>query len=315
MKVVRGVPSGWGLARHSRAVTVGVYDGVHRGHRHVLGTLIERAAALGGVETAVVTFDPHPMQVVAPERAPRMLTSLEHRIELLGSLGIDLVAVLPFREEVRYLSPAGFAAGVLEEALCARLVVIGGDFRFGHDRTGHVGLLAEFGALQGFDTEIVPMVGEEEPVSSTRIRAMVAAGDAAGAEAALERPHEIRGTVVPGDGRGRTIGVPTANVAVAETVAVPGRGVYAVWSGVVGEAPVPAVANIGVRPTFGGERETVEVHLLDVDRDLYGRSVRLAFVERIRDERRFDGVDGLVEQIGADVTTARAVLDDHVGIV
>jgi riboflavin kinase/FMN adenylyltransferase len=293
-----------------RAVTIGVYDGVHRGHRHVLELLAERARDLGDVESTVVTFDPHPMTTVAPERAPRMLTSLEHRLELLEPLGIDLVAVLTFDDAMRDLSPARFAGAVLDGALAASVVVVGGDFRFGRDRTGHVGLLRELGSVHGFETEIVDLVGGEEPVSSTAIRAMVAAGDVRGAGAALRRAHEIRGTVVPGDGRGRTIGIPTANVAVVEGSAVPARGVYAVWSGVVGEEPTPAVANIGVRPTFGGEREAVEVHLLDRDRDLYGRRVRLAFAARIRDERRFAGIDELVDQIRADIGRARGLLAD-----
>lgn len=308
MKVVQGPPDAWELEPVPRAVTIGVYDGVHDGHRHVLELLRERAEAFGGLETAVVTFDPHPMRVVAPDRAPRMLTSLEHRIELLAPLGVDLVAVLHFDERVRDLSPAAFAVAVLDEALTARVVVIGGDFRFGRDRTGHVGLLREFGSVHGFETEIVPLVGGDEPISSTRIRAMVAAGDVAGAAGALQRPHEIRGTVVPGDGRGRTIGIPTANVAVPVEMAVPARGVYAVWSAVVGEPPAPAVANIGVRPTFGGRREVVEVHLVGRDRDLYGRTLRLAFAARIREERRFGGADELVAQIRNDVATATEIL-------
>lgn len=308
MRVVRGVPDDWELDRAPRVLTIGVYDGVHRGHRHVLRRLQDLAARLGGLESAVVTFDPHPLSVIAPEAAPKMLTTVEHRIELLDGLGIDLVAVLRFERPVRDLSPAGFAVRVIDGALSARVVVVGEDFRFGRDRTGHVGLLREFGMVHGFETEIVPLVGGDEPVSSTRIRALVASGDVAGAADALGRPHEVRGLVVAGDGRGRTIGVPTANLSVAEGLAVPGRGVYAVVAGPVGEVAVPGVANVGVRPTFGGDVETVEVHLLDTDRDLYGHDLRLAFVERIRAERRFPDVEGLVSQIEQDVHMARRLL-------
>jgi riboflavin kinase/FMN adenylyltransferase len=308
VKVVRGLPEAWGLESRPRAVTIGVYDGVHRGHRHVLATLRRRAGDLGGIEPAVVTFDPHPLALIAPGKAPRMLTTVEHRIALLEEAGIDLVAVLEFSPSVRDLSPAGFAVRVVDEALSARVVVVGEDFRFGKDRTGHVGLLRELGAEHGFETEIVPLVGGAGPVSSTHIRALVAAGDVASAAEVLGRPHEVRGLVVPGDGRGRSIGVPTANIAVPDGVAVPGRGVYAVLAAPAGEPLVPGVANVGVRPTFGGGVETVEVHLLDEDRDLYGLQVRLAFVERIRDERRFAGVEELVAQIAEDIRQARNLL-------
>jgi riboflavin kinase/FMN adenylyltransferase len=308
VKVVRGLPGDWQLEWRGRAVSIGVYDGVHRGHRYVLETLRSRAAGLGGIETAVVTFDPHPLELIAPEAAPRMLTTVDHRIELFAGGGIDVVAVLRFDAAIRDLSPARFVAEVVDDAMSARLVVVGEDFRFGKDRTGHVGLLRELGAAHGFETEIVPLVGGDSPVSSTHIRALVAAGDVAGAAGALGRFHEVRGTVVPGDGRGRTIGVPTANIAVGDGLAVPARGVYAVRAGPVGEELLPGVANVGIRPTFGGDAETVEVHLLDVDRDLYGLVLRLAFVERIRAERRFEGVGLLVAQIGADIERARGLL-------
>lgn len=308
MRVVRGLPDEWGLERRRRAVTIGVYDGVHRGHRHVLDRLGDRARELDGLETVVVTFDPHPLSVIAPEAAPKILTTVEHRIELFSQLGIDVVAVLHFDRPVRDLSPAGFAVRVIDGALSARVVVVGEGFRFGRDRTGHVGLLREFGSVHGFETEIVPLAGGDAPISSTRIRAFVASGDVVAAAEALGRPHEIRGEVVPGDGRGRTIGVPTANLSVPTRLAVPARGVYAVRAGPAGEPLVPAVANIGVRPTFGGAEETVEVHLIDVERDLYGRIVRIGFVERIRDERRFGGVEDLVAQIADDIARARVLL-------
>lgn len=305
MKVVAGPPRDWGLPERGRAVTVGVYDGLHAGHRAVLALLRRRAVDMGGLETAVVTFDPHPLQVVAPEHAPRLLTGIGHRLELLEETGVDLVAVLPFDEETRVLTPAAFAATVLAGALTARLVVVGEDFRFGHHRLGNVASLAELGDAHGFAAEILPLVGGQAPISSTRVRAMVAAGDVEGAAAALGRPHEVRGTVVPGDGRGHTLGFPTANVALPPGLAVPRSGVYAVRAGKTGEALRPGVANIGTRPTFGGVGETLEVHLLESTGDLYDATLRVAFVSRLRDERRFAGPGELAEQITADVVAAR----------
>lgn len=309
MKVLTGPPAAWVLEGKPRAVTIGVYDGLHRGHRHVISILRGAAAAHGGLECAVVTFDPHPLAVVAPDRAPRLLTSVEHRLELLAEAGLDLAAVLPFDEAMRQHTSAHFAATVLSAALRARLVVVGEDFRFGHQRTGNVASLAELGDAHGFTLQVVPLVGGQAPVSSTRVRALVAAGDLAGAAEALGRPHEVRGAVVAGDGRGRGLGFPTANVAVPAGLARPPAGVYAVRVGRRGEPLLPGVANLGTRPTFaGGDGETLEVHLLDHPGDLYGEALRVAFVARLRDERRFDGPEDLVRQIRADVAAARAVL-------
>lgn len=308
MIVLRGPASTWVEQERPTALAVGVFDGIHAGHRAVLGELTSRARAMGA-SAGVVTFDPHPLTVVAPERAPSLLTSIDHRIELLAGLGLDLTAVVPFDEATREWNPTRFVSELLAGALRARLVVVGEDFRFGRDRTGHVGLLRELGDQFGFETAVLPLVGGERPISSTSIRAMVASGDVAGAASALGRPHEIWGVVVEGDGRGRTIGVPTANVDVGDGIAVPARGVYAVTAGLDADDHRPGVANVGVRPTFGGETETVEVHLLDTDADLYGERLRVRFVARLRDEMRFDGVDALVQQIAADIGAARSILD------
>jgi riboflavin kinase/FMN adenylyltransferase len=308
MKVLTGPSWSWGVEERPRAVTIGVFDGLHQGHRHVIALLRRRAAELGGLECAVVTFDPHPLTVVAPEHAPRLLTGIAHRLELLAEAGLDLVAVVPFDEAMRRLTAAAFAATVLRDALHARLVVVGEDFRFGHQRTGNVASLAELGDAHGFAAEVVPLVGGQAPMSSTRVRAMVAAGDLAAAASALGRPHEVRGTVVHGDGRGRTLGFPTANVAVPAELALPPFGVYAVRAGRAGGPLAPAVASLGTRPTFGGGGQALEVYLLEPPGDLYGVTLRVAFVARLRDERRFDGPAALVAQIAADVAAARAVL-------
>ena len=308
MRTVTGAAADWGLERVPRAITVGVFDGVHPGHQHLLDLVLLAAADLGGVPAAVLTVDPHPLVVVAPDRAPRMLTDMEHRLELFASAGMDLTAVLRFDQSVRDLEPEAFAADIMAAALGATVVVVGEDFHFGRNRSGDVELLAALGETLGFSIRVVPLVGDEQPISSSRIRAMVAAGDVAAAASALGRPHEVRGLVVRGEGRGRSIGVPTANVVVAGHIAVPARGVYAVRAGRVGEPLLPGVANIGVRPTFGGGEEILEVHLFDVVSDLYDARMRVSFVGRLRAEQRFAGVEDLVAQIGRDAVAARCLL-------
>ncbi|MDX1689751.1 MAG: bifunctional riboflavin kinase/FAD synthetase [Acidimicrobiia bacterium] len=307
MKVDRGDPSGWDRDAGPSALTIGVFDGVHLGHRHVL-SLLAAEASERGLGTAVMTFDPHPLTVVAPDAAPRLLTTVDQRLELLAAMGVDRTAVLPFSDRVRSLSPAAFVTEILRDALDARIVAVGEDFRFGRDRTGNVEFLREMGEGVGFETIVVSLVGDDSPVSSTRIRRLVADGDVAAATVLLGRHHEVRGEVVRGDGRGASIGVPTANLDLPDGVAVPARGVYAVRVGVDDEEH-PGVANIGVRPTFGGEEETLEVHLLSGGRDLYGSGLAVRFVDRIRDERRFDGIEALVAQIGSDIGEARRILD------
>jgi len=307
VRVRRGSPATWEHGPVRRAVTIGVFDGVHRGHRYVLETVRSRAAT-EGMESAVLTFDPHPLAVVAPDRVPAMLTGLEHRLELLEALGADLVAVLPFDDAVRGWSSEAFVAEALVGGLDAGLAVVGGDFRFGRDRAGDVDTLREAGAASGVAVEVVQLVGDDRPMSSTRIRELIAAGDVAAAADGLARPHELWGEVVQGDGRGRSIGVPTANLAIPSGMALPALGVYAATAGRSRDEAVPAVANIGSRPTFDGGRVTVEAHLLDFTGDLYGEVLRLRFVERIRDEQRFEGPDELVAQIERDIERARRLL-------
>lgn len=306
MIVLRGAPEEW-PQQADTGVAIGVFDGVHRGHRQVIEDLVARCAQSGLVPT-VATFDPHPLAEVAPERAPLMLTTLERRLELLGELGVDVVAVMSFGD-VRDLSPEAFCDVVLSRSLGARLVMVGRDFRFGKGRSGDVEMLARCGQELGFDVVSAELVSEAgAPVSSTRIRLAVSQGRVEEAGSDLGRSFEVEGTVVPGDGRGRTIGVPTANVEVAPGSMVPGTGVYAARVSFGDEAEVPAVVNVGVRPTFGGGAVVVEVHLLDRNLDLYGQRLRVAFVQRIRAEMKFDGVEALVAQIRRDIETARDIL-------
>ncbi len=307
MIVLRGDHDSWVPPEGGAAVAVGVFDGVHRGHQAVLAGLRERAAELAGLPVTVLTFDRHPLEVVAPDRAPRLLTSPERKVELLGELGVDTVAVLTFDERARGLTPEEFAADVLVGGLGASLVAVGADFRFGKDRSGDVEELRDLGLGLGYYVEEVGLLGDGAPVSSTRIRAAVASGEVEAAARDLGRPFELGGEVVEGDRRGVQIGFPTANLDVAPHLLIPGRGVYAAWAD-VGAETHPAVVNVGVRPTFGGEREVVEAHLMDFDRDLYGARLELRFVTRLRDERRFEGVDELSAQIARDVEAGRAAL-------
>ncbi|MFP5309043.1 MAG: bifunctional riboflavin kinase/FAD synthetase [Actinomycetes bacterium] len=298
-------------------VAIGVFDGVHAGHRAVLAHAAG-VAADRGVRTVAVTFDRHPMAVVRPEAAPALLQPLRARVAALRAAGADEVVVLTFDESFSRLTPEAFVDRVLVGPLRAVHVVVGANFRFGHRAAGDVDALATLGEARGFTVDGLDLLADAaDVVSSTRIRDAVARGDVVAASEALGRPFELEGEVVHGEGRGRTIGVPTANVAPAAGLLVPAGGVYAAWARVVVDAdgapldepPAPAVVNIGTRPTFDGVGVSVEAHLLDTDRDLYGSTLALAFVARLRDERRFDGVEDLVAQIHADVDAARGVLD------
>lgn len=293
------------------ALTIGAYDGVHLGHRELLGMLRSRARALGA-PTAVVTFDRHPATVVRAESAPLLLTDLDQKLELLASCGVDLTVVIPFDRARADESAEDFVQEVLVGALGARLVVVGEDFHFGHGRKGDVALLRDLGSIHGFEVDGVRLTETGgEPVSSTRIRRLLAAGDVAGAAALLGRPHRLRGTVVAGDRRGGgELGFPTANLAVPGGMAVPGVGIYAGQYRRPGGDGHPAAVSVGRRPTFYDDPQPplVEAHLLDFDGDLYGEQGEVAFVERLRDEVRFERVEDLVAQMHRDVARARALL-------
>lgn len=307
MIVLRGSPKDWPEPTGPGvAVSIGNYDGIHLGHQTVLSDLAERAAAFGGIPRAVLTFDPHPALVMAPERAPRLLTTIEQRIEILEYLGVDIVGVLPF-EQVRTMTPETFVCDVLACGLGARVVAVGSNFRFGHDRIGDIESLRAGGATFGFEVDVVPLLEGDGPVSSSGIRAMIAAGAVENARQALGRAFELRGVVVGGDRRGRSIGFPTANVDPPSGMAIPARGVYAARVR-VGVHLFPAVVNVGVRPTFDGGQEFIEAHLLDFEDELYGETIGVLFERRLRDEKKFSGVDELVEQIEHDIADARGTL-------
>ncbi len=306
MKLIEGPFADWPVPSGRAATTIGVYDGVHRGHQRVIADLGRRAAAEDLLLT-VVTFRRHPAVVLAPDRVPPQITTLAQRLELLAGLDVDQVAILDFDETLRHQAPGDFVAQVLVAGLASAVVSVGADFRFGYRQSGDVAVLAQLGAVHGFEVVPVALVGESEPFSATRIRDALTRGDLNTAEALLGRSFELRGTVVAGDGRGRAIGVPTANLRLAPHQALPAHGVYAVRAG-IGRPDRPAVANVGIRPTFNGSTTVVEVHLLDTDVDLYGVELHVEFVARIRDEQRFAGIDELVGQIRQDVSTARMLL-------
>jgi riboflavin kinase / FMN adenylyltransferase len=302
----------WAVGWPSPAVTVGNFDGVHRGHQALVSAAVARARVTGGPSVAL-TFDPHPARLLQPDRAPAALNTLAQKEELLAGLGIDRLAVLPFDTSVAGLSPEGFARRVLREALGARDVFVGESFRFGHRREGDARGLAALGGRLGFSVHALPVVLEQgSPVSSSRVRDELGRGDVSGARALLGRPYFVDARVVHGAGRGRTIGVPTANLAPDNEV-LPAPGVYAGRCRLPGGEVRAAVVNLGHRPTFGGGRLALEAHLIGFAGDLYETRVRLSFHERLRDEQRFPGKDALVAQVLEDVTRARALLSGPAG--
>lgn len=293
-------------------VTIGVYDGVHLGHQALLARVTAMAKDLD-CASAVVTFDRHPATVVRPESAPKLLTDLEQRLELLAGTGVDLTLVIQFDEARSLESPEDFVREVLADCLRTRAVVVGHDFHFGHKRRGNVPMLQGMGAELGFDVlgvTLVPDTVDGDVVSSTRIRQWLAAGDVAGAARLLGRPHEVRGVVDKGDSRGRELGFPTANVAVPAEILLPADGVYAGWYQRPDGSVLPAAINLGRRPTFYDDatESLLEAYLLDFSGDLYGEGARVRFVDRLRDELRFDSVDALVAQMHADVAAVRDTL-------
>ncbi len=287
------------------AATIGNFDGVHLGHQAVLGQTAERAAELG-LPMVVITFEPQPQEYFVPEQAPPRLTRLREKLEALRRYAVERVLCLRFDRRLASLSAGEFIQRVLIDGLDIRYLVVGDDFRFGQGRSGDFRLLQETGARQGF--QVVNMhtfaIGGER-VSSTRVRMALEQGDLAAAEALLGRPYRISGRVAHGDQRGRTIGFPTANIHLHRSK-TPLQGVYAVEMFGLDREPVAGVANLGRRPTVGGTRLQLEVHLFDFEEQIYGRNVHVHFLQRIRDERKFESFAELREQIELDAQQARA---------
>ncbi|MFE0100986.1 bifunctional riboflavin kinase/FAD synthetase [Streptomyces sp. NPDC059009] len=302
------IPQDWGRS----VVTIGSYDGVHRGHQLIVGRAVERARELG-LPCVVVTFDPHPSEVVRPGSHPPLLAPHHRRAELMADLGVDAVLILPFTTEFSRLTPADFVAKVLVDKLHAKAVVEGPNFRFGYKAAGTVDFLAEQGATYDFDVEVVDLfvsgaAGGGEPFSSTLTRRLVAEGDVAGAAEILGRPHRVEGVVVRGAQRGRELGYPTANVETLPHTAIPADGVYAGWLHVDGEA-MPAAISVGTNPQFDGTERTVEAYAIDrVGLELYGLHVAVDFLAFVRGQAKFDSIDALLVAMADDVKRARELI-------
>ena len=305
------VPDGWG----SSVVTIGSFDGVHRGHQLIIGRAVERARERGAA-SVVVFFDPHPSEVVRPGSHPPLLAPPHRRAELMGELGVDAVLIVPFTPRLSRQSPEDFVRQVLVDTLHAELVVEGPNFRFGHKAAGDVALLAELGRVHGFDVEVVDLyvrgeAGGGDPFSSTLTRRLVAVGDVAGAAEVLGRPHRVEGVVVRGAQRGRGLGYPTANVETVPHTAVPADGVYAGWLTAAGER-MPAAISVGTNPTFDGTARTVEAYAIDrVGLELYGLDAAVDFLAFLRGMEKFDSVDALLERMADDIKRARELTDSY----
>jgi riboflavin kinase/FMN adenylyltransferase len=297
------------MRQNPSVVTPGNHDGVHLGHRALIDAA-KRTAEAHHWETLAMCFEPHPTAILAPERAPLLITGMARRVEILKEAGCDDVVVLPFDSEFARTTPARFVEHVLLEACHAKGVVVGPDFHFGHNRSGNVATLREWGARKGFTVDLVaPVMYKGESVSSTRLRRILSEdGNVEDAAVMMTRVHEIAGRVVPGDRRGREVGFPTANLEV-EPLVLPKDGVYAVVARVLGAGTplLQGVANLGNRPTFGAGR-SVEVHLFGFTGDLYGQRLRVGFVARIRGEAKFEGLQALQEQINQDCDQAKNAL-------
>jgi len=309
------VPTGWGRC----VVTIGVFDGVHRGHAEIIGQAVA-AAASQGVPSVLLTFVPHPSEVVRPGSHPPVLTTLVRRAELVEQLGVDVFCALPFTRDFSQLAPAEFVHEALVARLHAATVIVGENFRFGHKAAGDVATLAELGRTFGFTAQGVALLAEgDTPISATYVRSCVQAGDVEAAAAALGRPHRVDGIVERGDQRGRSLGFPTANLRTDAWTAVPADGVYAghvyrldewgrTWTG----PPLGVAAiSVGTNPTFEVRQRRVEAFVLDFDGDLYGDGLGVEFVHRLRGMERFDSVDALIEQMHDDVKQTRALLGER----
>ncbi|MGH2709779.1 MAG: bifunctional riboflavin kinase/FAD synthetase [Actinomycetota bacterium] len=305
MEIVQG-SSSLPLQEES-AITIGFFDGVHRGHQAVVRRVVDVAKELG-LRSVVVTFDRHPLATLSPGKVPPLLTTLKRKAGYIEELGVDTLFVLEFTEEVSRWSPEEFVERVLVKGLGTRHISIGTNFTFGHKAAGNFQVLADLGAANDFTVEPVAIFKvDHRPVSSTSIREALSEGDLVWPENALGRRYIVEGQVVQGAGRGRGLGWPTANLRTPDGILLPGRGVYAGLAIVDGNTH-PAAINIGINPTFGGEPLHLEAHLLDLEGDLLGKVLAIEFWERLRDEQRFDSAEALTDQIEQDVERTRDLL-------
>jgi riboflavin kinase/FMN adenylyltransferase len=309
---LEAVPSGWGHC----VVTIGVFDGIHRGHQSIIAEAV-RIAAQRGVPSVLITFVPHPSEVVRPGSHPPVLTSIVRRAELVEELGVDVFCALPFTLEFSKMAPDEFVHHALVDRLHASAVVVGENFRFGHKAAGDVALLAKLGQTFGFTAHGIPLLKEgDTPLSATYVRSCVTAGDMVTAARVLGRPHRVDGVVERGDQRGRELGFPTANLRTDPWTAIPADGVYAgrvvrldEWGRTLPGPPLGTAAiSIGTNPTFEVRQRRLEAYILDFTGDLYGATLGIEFIERLRGMEKFDSVEALIDQMHADVERTRAVM-------
>ncbi len=299
--------------RKRSVVTIGAYDGVHLGHQAVIRQVRDKARQLG-CDSVVVTFDKHPAAVVRPESAPKLLTDIDQKLELLSATGVDATFIVAFTEEQAHEDPADFVRRVLVQGLGARLVVIGEDFHFGYQRMGNVALLGELGRQHDFEVAPIRLIsrsdGIDEPVSSTAIRRALAGGQVEIAAQSLGRPFEVRGVVIHGDQRGSQLGFPTANIEVPNMMCLPADGVYAGHCTRSDGSRYVCAINVGRRPTFiaHADHSMLEAHLIDFRGDLYGEQLRVTFEHFLRSERKFENLDAIKTQLNSDVAHARSVM-------
>jgi riboflavin kinase/FMN adenylyltransferase len=308
MKVIKDIEDRKSFSEFSGAfVTIGNFDGVHLGHRHIIKTLIKEARE-NNRKAAVITFDPHPQMVLQPEKRPfYLITSIEEKLRLLEELGVDAVILIPFSLEFAEITADDFVCRILADRLQIRKIFIGYDYAFGKGKVGNAAFLVDFGKMFGFDIDIINAVSADEKiVSSTGIRNTILDGDVEAVIAPLGRPYNISGTVIGGNRRGGALGFHTANIKPDKEL-IPPHGVYAVIV-CLEEIRHRGVLNIGVNPTFAEERFSMEVHLLDFSEDIYGKTLDLLFIDRIRDEVKFAGPEKLVEQVKRDIEKAKAIL-------
>jgi riboflavin kinase/FMN adenylyltransferase len=290
-------------------LTLGNFDGLHLGHQELIKMVMKRARETDAV-SMVVTFRPHPLKILAPEKCPPLISIYEEKIALLEKLGLDVLVKIPFTVDFSAMSPEAFTKDILCDLLGAKEIFVGYNYRFGRGRAGNVATLKEMGEKYGFTVREVEQISlDGEVISSTKIRKLLAEGRVEHAARLLGRAYAITGVVVKGDGRGKGLGFPTANVAPKHSI-IPADGVYAVKF-FVREQFYDGIANIGLRPTFDENRLTIEVHVFDFDEDIYGEEISLYFVGKIREERKFEGPDELAKQIASDIRTAKDMLAKH----
>jgi riboflavin kinase/FMN adenylyltransferase len=309
MRIIKGLDEIESPIRNA-VVTIGNFDGVHIGHQALLHTVIEKAHAVGGHAVAI-TFDPHPMRVLAPNGHPPLITLMEQKRELIAKAGIDTLICIPFDRRFAAIDPREFVAGLLVKRIGMKALAIGRDYTFGRKREGNLALLQQWAPELGYEVMVVdwirPSDNRYQRISSTRVRELVMAGDMDGAKLLLGRNYQIRGEVAPGRDRGgKLLGFPTANINLQDELS-PKSGVYAVTVEYGGKT-LEGVANIGYSPTFDDHLFTVEVHILDFDKNIYGEKIRVNFIQRLRGEIKFENIDALADHICKDIETAREIL-------